>query len=93
MKLNVRAFAVAFAICWGVGIFLLTWWLIAWGGATGRPTELARIYIGYSVSPLGSIIGFAWATIDALIAGAVFAWLYNTIAERFFAEKEPLTQG
>ena len=40
-----------------------------------------------------SIIGFAWGAFDALIAGAIFAWLYNTIAERFFAEKEPQGQG
>ncbi len=89
MKLNVQAFAVAFGVWWGVGIFLGTWWVIAWSGATGEPTFLARIYIGYEISPLGSIIGFAWGAIDGLIAGTIFAWLYNTIAERFFAEKEP----
>ncbi len=92
MKLNVQAFAVAFGVWWGVGIFLGTWWVIALSGATGEPTFLARIYIGYEISPLGSIIGFAWGALDALIAGAIFAWLYNTIAERFFAEKEPQAQ-
>ncbi len=92
MKLNVQAFAVAFGVWWGVGIFLGTWWVIALSGATGEPTFLARIYIGYEISPLGSIIGFAWGVIDGLIAGAIFAWLYNTIAERFFAEKEPQAQ-
>ena len=93
MKLNIRAFAVAFGLWWGVGLFLGTWWVIAMRGATGEPTFLARIYIGYEISPLGSIIGFAWGVIDGLIGGAIFAWLYNTIAERFFAEKEPPAQG
>ncbi len=93
MKLNIRAFAVAFGLWWGVGIFLGTWWVIALSGATGEPTFLARIYIGYEISAPGSIIGFAWGVIDGLIAGAIFAWLYNTIAERFFAEKEPQAQG
>ena len=69
MKLNVRAFAVAFGVWWGVGVFLGTWWVIALSGATGEPTFLARIYVGYEISPLGSIIGFAWGAIDALIAG------------------------
>ena len=82
MRLNVRAFAVTFAIWWGVGIFLLTWWLIAWGGATGEPTFLGRIYIGYEISPLGSVIGLIWGLIDALIAGAIFAWLYNFAAAK-----------
>ena len=93
MKLNVRAFAVAFGLWWGVGLFLGTWWVIAMSGPTGEPTFLARIYIGYEISPLGSIIGFVWGAIDGLIAGAIFAWLYNTIAERFFADKEPQAQG
>ena len=92
MKLNVRAFAVAFSIWWGVGIFLGTWWVIAMSGATGEPTFLARLYIGYEISPLGSVIGLVWGVVDALIAGAIFAWLYNTIAERFFAAKEPQAQ-
>ncbi len=93
MKLNIRAFAVAFGLWWGVGKFLGTWWVIALSGATGEPTFLARLYIGYEISPLGSVIGLAWGAFDALIAGAIFAWLYNTIAERFFAEKEPQAQG
>ena len=46
MKLNVRAFAIAFGVWWGVGIFLGTWWVIAMSGATGEPTFLARLYIG-----------------------------------------------
>ena len=93
MKLNVRAFAVAFALWWGVGLFLGTWWVIASSGSTGEPTFLARIYIGYEISPLGSVIGLAWGTIDGLIAGAIFAWLYNAFAGKFFAEKEPQAQG
>ena len=85
MNLNVRAFALAFAIWWGVGIFLLTWWVIAFGGANSEPTFLGRIYIGYTVTPVGSVIGLVWGFIDALIAGAVFAWLYNFTAAKAFA--------
>ena len=88
MKLNVRAFAVAFGLWWGVGIFLGTWWVIAMSGATGEPTFLARLYIGYAISPLGSVIGLVWGAIDGLIAGAIFAWLYNFIATRLFSDKE-----
>ncbi len=47
MKWNVGAFALAFGIWWGVGIFLVTWWVIAFGGgSTGEPTFLGRIYLG-----------------------------------------------
>ena len=85
MKLNIKAFAVAFGIWWGVGILLGTWWVIAMGGATGEPTFLGRIYLGYEISPLGSVIGLVWGFVDALIAGAIFAWLYNVLATRLFA--------
>ena len=88
MKLNVRAFALTFAVWWGVGIFLLTWWLIALYGSSNEPTWLGRIYVGYEITPLGSVIGLVWGTIDALIAGAIFAWLYNLIATRVFPAKQ-----
>lgn len=83
MKLNVWAFALAFGIWWGAGLFLGTWWVIALGGATGEATFLGRLYIGYAISPLGSVIGLAWGFVDGLIAGAIFAWLYNLLAARF----------
>ncbi len=82
MKLNIRAFALTFAIWWGVGIFLLTWWIIASGGSTSEPFFLGRIYFGYTISPVGSLIGLVWGFADALIAGAIFAWLYNALATR-----------
>jgi hypothetical protein len=80
MKLNTRAFALTCAIIWGLGLFFLTWWMIAFGGATGEKTIIGKIYIGYNISAAGSLIGLAWGFVDALIGGAIFAWLYNLIA-------------
>jgi hypothetical protein len=82
MKLNVKAFALACGLLWGVGLFLLTWWIIMFDGATGEPTLIGRLYRGYTISPLGSVIGLAWAFFDGLIGGAIFAWLYNVLAEQ-----------
>lgn len=82
MKLNVKAFAISFAICWGVGLFLITWWIILLDGITYETTFIGRVYWGYSISPVGSIIGLIWATIDGGITGAIFAWLYNLIVSR-----------
>ncbi len=87
MKLNVNAFALSCAIIWGVGLFLLTWWIIMFDGATGEPTLIGRLYRGYTISPLGSVIGLAWALLDGLIGGAIFAWLYNLLAGRGPAHK------
>ena len=77
MKLKVWPFAVACALWWGFGLFALTWWIIGFDGATGESLWIGRIYRGYSISPVGSLIGLLWALPDGFIGGALLAWLYN----------------
>ncbi|MDH4088010.1 MAG: hypothetical protein OEV27_12365 [Nitrospira sp.] len=38
MKLDVKACALACGLIWGFGLFVLTWWIIAFDGLTGEPT-------------------------------------------------------
>ena len=83
MKLNVKAFALTAALVCGVGLFLLTWWVILFEGASGVKTFIGLVYRGYSISPVGSLIGLAWGFVDGLIGGAIFAWLYNLLVARF----------
>lgn len=87
MKLNVKAFALTCGIIWGIGLFLLTWWIIAFDGATGELTLIGRLYRGYTISPTGSFIGFVWAFGDGMIGGAVFAWLYNLLFPHFLTQE------
>ena len=87
MKLNVKAFALTFGLVWGFGLFVLTWWIIAFDGSTGEPTLFGRLYRGYSISPAGSFIGLVWAFVDGLIIGAIFAWLYNIVSARFISRE------
>ncbi len=82
MKLDVKAFAITCALMWGLGIFFLTWWIIMFDGSGGDPGFLARIYRGYAVTPVGSVIGMVWGFFDALIGGIIFAWLYNMLSAR-----------
>ena len=82
MKLNVKAFALTAGLWWGVGLFLLTWWIIFFDGASGDVTLIGRLYRGYSICPMGSIIGLVWGFFDGLIGGAIFAWIYNLIAHK-----------
>jgi hypothetical protein len=82
MKLDIKAFGLTCGLLWGIGLFCLTWWIILFDGATGEITLLGRIYRGYSISPLGSVVGLAWALADGLVGGIVFAWLYNRLASR-----------
>jgi len=82
MKLNIKAFALACGLMWGFGLFALTWWIIAFEGATREVTMIGWLYRGYSVSPAGSFIGLVWAFADGLVGGLVFAWLYNLLADK-----------
>jgi hypothetical protein len=82
MKLNAIALAITTAIMWGFGLFFLTWWIMAFDGATGSVTFIGLAYRGYSISPLGSLIGLAWALPDGFVGGLIFAWLYNLLLSR-----------
>jgi hypothetical protein len=88
MKLNVRAFALACGLIWGLGLLVLTWWIMLFDGATGEPTIIGQIYRGFNISPGGSLLGLVWGFFDGLIGGAVFAWLYNALVARLQARSE-----
>ena len=77
--LSIRSVALTLGIIGGASMFLLAWWLIIIGNAEGPTTLLERMYVGYSFTPLGSIIGAIWGFVDFGIGGAIFAWLYNLI--------------
>ena len=77
MKLSVKALALSCGIIWGLGLFIITWWVILFEGSTGEPTFIGLVYRGYSISPLGSVFGLIWAFFDGLVGGAIFAWVYN----------------
>jgi hypothetical protein len=77
MRLSLKAFALTCGLMWGFGLFFLTWWIIAFEGATKEATYIGLVYRGYNISPLGSVLGLVWGFFDALIGGAIFAWLYN----------------
>jgi len=79
MKLDIKAFAIACALVWGSGVLLGTWWIIILDGSQEGIPLLGGIYRGYTITPVGSLIGLAWAVVDGLIGGAIFAWLYNKL--------------
>ncbi len=85
--LNVKALAIACAIFWGVAIFLLTWWIILFEGSTGDSLLISKIYRGYTVSPLGSLVGLAWGVVDGAVTGAVIAWIYNLVTLKITAKR------
>ena len=85
MTLNIRAFGIACGLVWGVGLFILPWWIMVTGDPIAQQTFLERVYVGYTFTPLGSVIGLVWGFVDGLVGGLIFAWLYNVLAKKMFA--------
>ena len=77
--MSIRSIALTAGIFGAGSMFLLSWWLILNGNAEGPTTLLERMYIGYSFTPLGSVIGALWGFVDFAIGGAIAAWLYQKI--------------
>ena len=83
MKLNVWALGLACGLIWGLGLFIITWWIIMFDGQlAGEVTFLGRVYRGYELTTAGSFVGALWGFADGFIGGVIFAWLYNTLAAR-----------
>ena len=77
--MSIRAFSLTAGIFGALTMFFLAWWLMLTGNAEGPITLLERVYIGYSFTPMGSIIGAVWGFFDFAIGAAIAAWLYNKI--------------
>jgi len=81
MKLNQNAFALALGTVWGVIVFLITNISLLRGGKGEGLDLLSQIYLGYSFSFVGSIIGLFWGFVTMFIATWIAAWLYNRFSE------------
>jgi len=79
MKLDKKALGLACGLLWGGGLAFATLWVLLRGGGE-HLALLGRFYVGYSVSPLGVLIGLAYAFVDGFIGGWLLAWLYNRFA-------------
>jgi hypothetical protein len=65
----------------GLGIFIATNWLVLRGGNVVGPhlSLLGQFFIGYTVSFMGSLIGFAYGFLGGFAVGYLIAMLYNWI--------------
>lgn len=89
MKLNVKAFALAGGIVWGINWFGLTWWMILTKGITHEKIAfISDSYVGFTVSPLGSLVALAYGFLDGLFVCFLLAWAYNKIAPRLISKEE-----
>ena len=73
--------ALTCAVIGGVGLFVMTVWLLIKNGPqTGLHLQLLRYYfIGYSVTWLGSIVGFIYGALIGSIVGWTVGKIYNSV--------------
>jgi len=81
LRLNARAWGIGMGLLLAVGLFLATNVLVIRGGEhVGQHLGLLSIYLpGYSVSFVGSLIGFVYAFVGGYGMGRVIGAVYNKL--------------
>jgi hypothetical protein len=76
-----QGWGVAIGALCGFGLFIATIWLVIKGGSNPGPhLGLLAIYFpGYSVTFLGSVIGFVYAFVGGYAVGRTIATVYNRL--------------
>ena len=86
--LNAKMLGLILGISFGLVIFIVTIWLVIKGPQLSPSGQyvlvphlqlLSQFFIGYSVSYIGSIIGFVYSFAVGTISGALIGWIYNRI--------------
>jgi hypothetical protein len=79
VRLNASLQGVVTGLVLGLGIFIATNWLVLKGGDVVGPhlSLLSHFFIGYRVSFVGSLIGFAYGFLTGFGIGYFVARIYN----------------
>ena len=82
LRLNAVVQGIVLGLLTGVVIFIATNWLVLKGGTVVGPhlSLLNQFFIGYRVSFLGSLVGFAYGCVVGFAIGYVMAVVYNLAA-------------
>lgn len=83
LRLNVAVCGLLTGLLAGLAVFIATNWLVLKGGNVVGPhlSLLGQFFIGYRVTFLGSLIGFAYAFVCGFVAGFFISWMYNRLVD------------
>jgi hypothetical protein len=83
LRLNSKVLGLILGLLFGLAIFIATNWLVLKGGGRVGPhlQLLSQFFIGYRVSFLGSIVGFAYGLAIGTLSGALIGWIYNKFVD------------
>jgi hypothetical protein len=84
LALSAQAWGISVGLLFGGGLFLATNFLVIKGGPQmGRHLALlSQFFPGYSVSFVGSLIGFIYAFVLGWAVGRIIGGVYNKLAFR-----------
>ena len=79
VRLNATVQGIGAGLIVGLAIFVATNWLVLKGGIVVGPhlSLLGHFFIGYSVTFVGSLIGFAYGFLSGFAVGYFIAMFYN----------------
>jgi hypothetical protein len=82
-RLNARAWGIALGLLFGLGLLIATNLLVIKGGSNvGAHLGLLSVYFpGYSVTFLGSLIGFVYAFVLGYGLGRIIGTVYDKLVE------------
>jgi len=81
VRLNGVVSGFVMGIISGMGLFIITNWLVIKGGDVVGPhlALLGQFLYGYTVTFVGSLIGLTYGLVIGFAVGYTVAWLYNRI--------------
>jgi hypothetical protein len=82
LRMNARAWGIAFGLMLGLGLFLATNILVIRGGeVVGPHLSLLGVFLpGYSVTFVGSLVGFVYLFVIGYAGGRLIGEVYNRLA-------------
>jgi hypothetical protein len=89
LRLNATVQGIVTGLVAGLVVFAATNWLVLKGGPVVGPhlALLGQFFVGYRVTFLGSLIGFAYAFVLGFVVGYLVARIYNLIVSRREAKR------
>ena len=82
-RLHRMTLCLTFALIAGLAVFLVTAILLLKGGESVGPhlALLGQFFPGYTVSWIGSLVGFFWGALLGSILGFIFGSVYNQVVD------------
>ena len=84
LKLNARAWGISFGLLAGLGLFLVTLFLVLKGGENvGQHLQLLGIFFpGYRVTLPGAFVGLVYGFVFGYAVGRLIGGVYNRMLSR-----------